>query len=383
MNKFIEFIKSHKILSCGIVTLLIVAIILVIAIPRVTTNQKTETAKTKVSVQNETSKVYDKAGTYSDKVTLESAEITASDVVLENATITNLVIAESVGEGEVTLNNCNVSNTLIINGGGSNSIKVNGGKYKEIINNKYNCHIVVGKNTSVATLTTFDTAKLDVYGKIDTANIIESDYTGEVTWEVGVNVLENGVITTLNVPENKDIEVVAEKNDSIASQKTMDESKVNAIKQQTSTVSNNVSSNVSNNVRENVTAPSNTGHTNSNVAPQNTNQPNNANANNQSNNPAPNVNTNTNKPTTGNNGNNVPTQRPKTVVWTNIPEYKDVVRKEWYNTFEAGGDWCNTAHMESDGSVFWSNFLQEDHWNNFLGDVYDVEETWTNTKQEY
>lgn len=382
MNKFIEFIKSHKILSCGIVTLLIAAIILVIAIPRVTTNQKAETAKTKVSVQNETSKVYDKAGTYSDKVTLESAEITASGVTLENATITDLVIAESVGEGEITLNNCNVTNTFVINGGGSNSVKINGGKYKEIINNKYNCHIVVGKNTSVATLTTFDTARLDVYGKIDTANIIESDYTGEVTWEVGVNVLDNGVITTLNVPENKDIEVIAEKNDSIASQKTMDESKVNAIKQQTSTVSNNVSNNVRDNV---VNTPSNTGNANTqnNVAPQNTNQPNNAASNNQGGNSAPSVNTNTSKPSTGNNANTTPAQKPKTVVWTNIPEYKDVVRKEWYNTFEAGGDWCNTAHMESDGSVFWSNFLQEEHWNNFLGDVYDVEETWTNTKMEY
>ena len=379
MNKFIEFIKSHKILSCGIVTLLIVAIILVIAIPRVTTNQKAETAKTKVSIQKETSKVYDKAGTYSDKVTLESAEITASGVTLENATITDLVIAESVGEGEVTLNNCNVANTFVINGGGSNSVKINGGKYKEIINNKYNCHIVVGKNTSVATLTTFDTAKLDVYGKIDTANIIESDYTGEVTWEVGVNVLENGVITTLNVPEDKDIEVVAEKNDSIASQKTMDESKVNAIKQQTSTVSNNVS----NNVRDNVTAPSNTGNTNSNVAPQNTNQPNSAASNNQGGNSASNVNTNTNKPSAGNNGNNVPTQRPKTVVWTNVsePVFGDVY--VWSNQFYPTESY-NIPEQWSNGYVEWTNGVWEEHWiNQQVTEWQQTGTKWTNTKMEY
>ncbi|MGI5921996.1 MAG: S-layer homology domain-containing protein, partial [Syntrophomonadaceae bacterium] len=72
---------------------------------------------------------YDKAGTYgpeTGKATVEgNVTISAPGVVLQNTEITgNLLIAESVGEGDVTLKNVTVKGTTTVKGGGENSIKV-------------------------------------------------------------------------------------------------------------------------------------------------------------------------------------------------------------------------------------------------------------------
>ena len=76
---------------------------------------------------------YDKAGTYSDKETYDAGDITADGVTVENATFNTLTITEDVGEGSVTLNNDKVKKILVVNGGGTNSLHINGGEYDEIV----------------------------------------------------------------------------------------------------------------------------------------------------------------------------------------------------------------------------------------------------------
>lgn len=81
--------------------------------------------------------VFDEAGTFgpaSGTVTIDNdVVITAEDVILQNYVITgDLIIAEEVGEGDVTLNNVTVEGELIVRGGGEDSIHINGGSIKTV-----------------------------------------------------------------------------------------------------------------------------------------------------------------------------------------------------------------------------------------------------------
>ncbi|MBC3887860.1 leucine-rich repeat protein [Acetobacterium paludosum] len=82
--------------------------------------------------------VYDRAGTYGpdqDNETIaDDVTIAADGVILQNLTIAgNLTISETVGDGNVTLNNVTVKGDTFVRGGGVNSIKINGGKYSRIV----------------------------------------------------------------------------------------------------------------------------------------------------------------------------------------------------------------------------------------------------------
>lgn len=80
--------------------------------------------------------VYDEAGTYGPEEGIKKIEgdvhIKAKDVTLQNMEITgDLIIAEEVGDGDVTLNNITVEE-LIVEGGGEDSIYINGGKITNV-----------------------------------------------------------------------------------------------------------------------------------------------------------------------------------------------------------------------------------------------------------
>lgn len=80
---------------------------------------------------------YTKAGTYGPATGTEfiskNVVVKADGVVLQNLTIKgDLYIDESVGEGDVSLNNVIVQGQLYVKGGGANSVKINGGSYGKI-----------------------------------------------------------------------------------------------------------------------------------------------------------------------------------------------------------------------------------------------------------
>jgi hypothetical protein len=69
---------------------------------------------------------YTKAGTYDDDVT-GTVVIKVPDVILKGVNITeNLIIAEGVGEGDVTLDSVSVKGNTVVRGGGENSIHITG-----------------------------------------------------------------------------------------------------------------------------------------------------------------------------------------------------------------------------------------------------------------
>ena len=69
---------------------------------------------------------YTKAGAYTGNVA-GTAVIKASGVVLNNVNISeNLIIAEGVGQGDVTLNSVSVKGNTAVRGGGKDSIHING-----------------------------------------------------------------------------------------------------------------------------------------------------------------------------------------------------------------------------------------------------------------
>ena len=82
--------------------------------------------------------VFDTAGIYGPEDGVEIIEadvvINADGVILRNTIIKeDLIISEKVGDGDVTLNNVTVKGTTSIQGGGKDSIYINGGQYNNII----------------------------------------------------------------------------------------------------------------------------------------------------------------------------------------------------------------------------------------------------------
>jgi hypothetical protein len=183
---------------------------------------------------------YDKAGTYGPENGAETiegnVEVTAEGVTLQNLIIEgNLVIAKSVGEGDVTLNNVTVEGTTTINGGGENSIHVNDSVLNKVVVNKANnkIRIVTTGSSSIDEVTLKSGAKLE-----------ESNVTGKGFNNVVVDALEDSKIilegefvsvtimssnTTIKLPSRASIQVLTvNKNAIITGNGAIDEANVNA-----------------------------------------------------------------------------------------------------------------------------------------------------------
>ena len=71
--------------------------------------------------------IYSQAKTYSESVS-KTVIVNVPGVILKDMTITgDLIIAEGVGDGDVTLNNVKVTGNVLVRGGGANSIHITGG----------------------------------------------------------------------------------------------------------------------------------------------------------------------------------------------------------------------------------------------------------------
>lgn len=264
------------------VTVIIVGLIIGGVFYGISTSSNKKSTKSPQEAKSKTEKVvtpeyicYDKAGTYSDKETYDTGEITVSDVTVENATFNTLTITEGVGEGTVTLNNDTVKKILVVNGGGTNSLHINGGTYDEIVSNKYNCHIVIDETCSVDKLTVPSTALVEVNGTVKTANVVPSTYEGEITWETGFKAGEKANITALNISEEvkDDVTVEDTTENAVKEEKTLTKeqtSKVQANAEKVTTTAQNNSSvakNEATNNGANVSASANVSTPSNNVAP--------------------------------------------------------------------------------------------------------------------
>lgn len=134
--------------------------------------------------------VYDKAGTYGPENGTETVEgnviVKVKDVTLQNLVITgDLLLAEGIGEGDVTLKNVTVKGTTTIQGGGPNSIHlIDTALFTVIVDKKEgNVRIVASGSTVV------DKVQLDSGAKLETENM-----TGDGFKNVSVQVVDGEVI---------------------------------------------------------------------------------------------------------------------------------------------------------------------------------------------
>jgi len=148
-------------------------------------------------------KNYSSAGTYSDGAVNGSVIISAAAVNLKNTTISgDLLIASTVGEGDVDLDNVTVTGKIIINGGGSNSVKLHNMHIKTVEIDK-----ATGESVRVATDATsnIDTVLVSSSGIVDQTaaskkGSIIVDNNSSVVLKGGFdNVQVNGRGTTLKV----------------------------------------------------------------------------------------------------------------------------------------------------------------------------------------
>lgn len=111
---------------------------------------------------------YGQAGTYGPpegtQTLNRNVNISASGITLRNTIIQgNLLLAEGIGEGNLTLENVTVTGTTTINGGGPNSIRFMNSSIQNLIVNKKNnlIRILAAGNTSVGTISFYSGGKLE------------------------------------------------------------------------------------------------------------------------------------------------------------------------------------------------------------------------------
>lgn len=136
---------NKKIVSLSLIALLALTTLIFVTVFNqadrdiTTTNRKQ--APKEDSSQNEESLVFSESGTYGEK---DHTEVIEGDVIVESPDVTlqnmkingNLILEQSIGEGEVYLDKIEVAGTTFIYGGGENSVYVNDSSFFKVIVNK-------------------------------------------------------------------------------------------------------------------------------------------------------------------------------------------------------------------------------------------------------
>jgi len=115
---------------------------------------RAEAVATLDRARNIEKRLFDKAGTYGPaagtKTIRGNVTISAAGVTLRNTVITgDLLLAESIGDGDVTLKNVTVKGTTTVAGGGSNSVQLIDCEIPEIRVTKDGVRVIASGNTSI------------------------------------------------------------------------------------------------------------------------------------------------------------------------------------------------------------------------------------------
>ncbi len=158
---------------------------------------------------------YTKAGTYDDNVA-GTVIIKVPDVTLKGVNITeNLIIAEGVGEGDVTLDSVTVKGNTVVRGGGENSIHITGtsniSNIKiEKVNDKL--RIAISDGNTVKEIEIAKGEEIIVTGSVGTLEIATPDVIVKV---IAANISDTKVSsanTTILVDKESTIESVSVNN---------------------------------------------------------------------------------------------------------------------------------------------------------------------------
>ena len=273
-NIFEKYMENKKItipITIGVVAILIVGGIILglnSSKPKDTMAEKDSTKKVEKAAKVPEYICYDQAGTYSDKNIYKAGDVSVDGVVVENATFDTLTITEGVGDGSATLNDVTVKKTLVINGGGTNSVHINGGSYKEVISNDYDCHIVIDEKCSVDTLTVPSSALVEVNGTVKVANVVPSTYKGKIAWECGFKAGEKAKVEALNIAEEikKDVKVEDTTGKAVKEQKALTKAETNKVQSNAQSATSTVQNATSTAKQEVVSGGGNTSASNNNTS---------------------------------------------------------------------------------------------------------------------
>lgn len=138
---------------------------------------------------------YNAPGTYSETTEYKEVSISSKDVTLEGVTAEDLIVEASVGEGDVTLQNVTVTGTLMVYGGGPNSIHIEGNSSVEMLiyaKEGTPGRVAIGADASVTSVS------VDTEGKIDVAGTVSELIVGQDAVNSVVELKSDGNIGTLN-----------------------------------------------------------------------------------------------------------------------------------------------------------------------------------------
>ncbi len=176
---------------------------------------------------------YTKAGTYNDNVT-GTVIIKVPDVILKGVNITeNLIIAEGVGQGDVTLDSVTVKGNTVVRGGGEHSIHITGtsniSNIKiEKINDKL--RIAISDGNTVKEIEIAKGEEIIVTGSVGTLEIATPDV---VVKAVAANISDTKVAST-------DTTILVDKQSKIKSVSVNNSAQNTAIKAEKGAVVNTV-----------------------------------------------------------------------------------------------------------------------------------------------
>ncbi len=137
--------------------------------------------------------------------------VNVPDVVIENSTIKgDLIIADGVGQGDVTINNTQIDSRLLVRGGGENSVKITG-------TSKITSVIIAKTANEGIRIVADDTATVETV-TVDNANdnvIIEGTITSLIITNDDANItIKNAQIENVTI-ESTNVQIETDKNSTI------------------------------------------------------------------------------------------------------------------------------------------------------------------------
>jgi beta-glucanase (GH16 family) len=144
-------------------------------------------------------KLFFQQGVYSNETIEGNTVINTDDIMLNNIVIKgNLYLTAGIGDGDVALENVNVSGITYVNGGGYDSININNSTLELVRVNKNSgkVRLVASENTAISKVTLFSSVKLE-----------EKDINGDgfKNVEVSENINNNGELDLIGSFDNLEL----------------------------------------------------------------------------------------------------------------------------------------------------------------------------------
>lgn len=165
-------------------------------------------AETVTIINNIVKAYYKTAGTYAEDVA-GTALVKTSGVILKGITISgNLIVAEGVGQGDVTLDSVTVKGNTVVRGGGENSVHITGDSditSIRIEKTDGKIRVVISDGSSVREMEIAEGEEIIISGTVGTVEVLAAGTVISVNNADIANVNVSGNNATINVDDDSNI----------------------------------------------------------------------------------------------------------------------------------------------------------------------------------